>query len=209
MALNRFLVCALALALAPACTDDDDDDVIIVEDPVGDAVAEGTARGEALADQAFDELTGNDYAIVIGKTATILATLNDGEIAQAQFAIQVVNADDVFDLANEILIDHEDANAELDSVVRFYGVPYLESSTADALAADASAALAELRATPPQDIDFVYTDLQVVQHAQALVVLDELYVQVGAGEMGDFILNSRDMVAAHLEDAEDILETFF
>lgn len=208
MAAIRFLVVALAIVMVPAC--DDDDDIIIITDPVGETVDEGFARGEILAAQAAQELTPeSDFNVVIGKTATILATLNDGEIDQASFAVQVVGAPDVFDLANRILIEHEDLNQELDGVVRFYNVPYLPSSTADALAAEATANLGILRATPPADIDFVYTELQVIQHAAALVLLDELAAQVGPGEMRDFISNTAVIVDAHLDQAEAILETFY
>jgi predicted outer membrane protein len=208
MAATRFLIAAMAIALAPACTDDDDG-TVIVDDPVGDAVDEGFARGEDLAGLAQDELTADDYDIVIGKTATVLATLNDGEIDQSLFAVQVINDDDIFEYANEIIIDHEDANAELDAVVRFYGVPYLASATADALASDANAGLSLLRSTPPADMDFQYTELQVIQHAQALVLLDELQIQVGPGEMGTFIDNTRAMVEAHLDHGEVLLDTFY
>src|SRR5690606_4983385 len=135
--------------------------------------------------------------------------LNDGEIDQAAFAVQVVASPDIFDLANRILIEHEDLNVELDDVVRFYNVAFLPSSTADTLAADASANLGILRATPPADIDFVYTELQVIQHAAALVLLDELALQVGPGEMRDFISNTATIVDSHLAEAESILETFY
>lgn len=207
MAATRIVLAALVIALAPACSDDDD--VIIVDDPVADTVDEGFARGDALADVAAAELTGDEFEIVIGKTATILATLNDGEIDQSAFAAQVVVAPDVFDFANRLIIDHEDSNVALDSVVRFYAVPYLPSDTADALAAEFSANLGVLRGTPPEDVDFRFVELQVIQHAAALVVLDELALQVGPGEMGDFIAETSIMIDAHLAEAEDLLATFF
>ncbi len=207
MAATRIVLAALVIALAPACSDDDD--IIIVDDPVGDTLDEGFARGDALADTAAGELTGDDFETVIGKTATILATINDGEIDQSAFAAQIVVAADVFDFANRLIIDHEDANVALDGVVRFYAVPFLPSDTADALAAEFSANLGLLRATPPEDVDFQFVELQVIQHAAALVLLDELALQVGPGEMGDFIAETSIMIDAHLAEAEDLLATFF
>jgi predicted outer membrane protein len=199
------MMAALAVALVPACGGGSS----TVDDPVGDTQDEGFARGNALADHASDELSGDDYNIIIGKTASILAALNDGEIDQASFAVQVVAAGDVFDFANLLIIDHDDANDELDGVVRFYGVPYLPSSAADALAAEANGGMAELRATPPGDVDFKFTELQVINHAEAQVLLDELAVQVGPGAMGDYIANTRDMVDDHLARASDLLATFY
>lgn len=209
MAPTRSLLAVLAIALAPACSTDTSNEVVITDDPVDGTVAEGHARGDDLANHAFDELAGDDYLIQIGKTASILAALNDGEINQSVFAVQVVAESDVFDFANLLIADHEDANIELESVVRFYGVGYIPSSAADALTLEANAGLGELRATPPADVDFRFAELQVIMHAQAQVVLDELYAIVGDGEMGDYILNTQDMIDDHLLQAESLLSTFY
>jgi predicted outer membrane protein len=203
----RTLIAVLAIAITPACGDSNDD--VVVGDPVGDTQDEGFARGAALADHASDELSGDDYLVIIGKTATILATLNDGEIAQSEFAIQVVQEGDVFDLANDLIIDHEAGNDELDAVVRFYGVNYLPSSAADALAGEAGAGLAQLRSTPPEDVDFRFTELQVINHAEAQVLLDELQAQVGDGAMSEYISNTRVMVEDHFDHASAILDTYY
>ncbi len=208
MAATRSLLAVVALALAPACTSDSTG-TVIVDDPVGDTVAEGQATGDNLADDVFGELSGDDYLIVIGKTASILAALNDGEINQASFAIQVVTDPDVFDLADGLITDHDAANFDLDATVRFYGVGYIPSSAADSVTLEANAGLGGLRATPPADIDFAFVDLQVRMHAAAQVMLDELYAVVGPGEMGDFILDTQDMIDAHLAHATDLLATFY
>ncbi len=202
-----FAAFALALALAPACNDDDNG--VFVSDPVGDTLDQGYARGDIIAGQANDELTATDFDVLIGKTATILAALNDGEINQAQFALDTVARDDVFDLANTILADHQAANAALDEVVRSYGVPFLDSTTADALTGDFGAGLADLRAAAPSDVDFVYVDLQVINHAEAQTLLDELAAQVGPGAMGDYIANTHDVIDEHLALSTDLLQTFF
>jgi predicted outer membrane protein len=207
MAATRSIIALLAIAIAPACSDNNDD--VVVGDPVGDTQDEGFARGNAIADHANDELTGDDYLIVVGKTATILAALNDGEIEQANFAAQVVDDEDIFAFANDLIVDHEDANAELDGVVRFYGVNYIPSSAADALAGEALAGLAQLRGTPPGEVDFRFVELQVINHAEAQVLLDELEAQVGAGAMGDYIADTRVMVEDHFDEASALLETFY
>lgn len=205
MATTRYLIAALAsLAACGGGTSS-----TVVDDPVGDTADEGYARGNALADHASDELSGDDYAIVIGKTASILAVLNDGEIDQSAFAAEVAADADVIDFASNLIIDHDDANAELDAVVRFYGIPYLPSSAADALAAEGNAGLARLRATPPGDVDFTFVEMQVINHAEAQVLLDELGAQVGPGAMGDYIANTHDMIDVHLDESMDLLDTFY
>jgi predicted outer membrane protein len=208
MVATRYLVLATALALAPACGSDSST-TVIVDDPVGDTVAEGQAMGDDLADNAYGELNGDDYQIVIGKTGSILAALNDGEINQADFAIDFLVDDDVFQFANVLIADHDDANIDLDFVVRSYGIGYIPSNTADTLALEANAGIGELRAAAPGDLDFVFVDLQVRMHAAAQVMLDELYAQVGPGEMGDFILDTQDMIDAHLAESTDLLSTYY
>src|SRR5262245_30725438 len=202
--MTRFPIAAAVLALVPGCNDD-----TIVDDPVGETQDQGFARGTVLADQAAAELGGDDLAIVIGKTASILAVLNDGQIDQASFAVQVVGAGDIFDFANALIIDHDDANGALDAVVRFYGVPFVPSVAAESLAAQYGAGLGSLRTTPQHDIDFRFIELQVINHAEAEVLLDELFLQVGPGAMGDYILNTRDLEALHLDEASALLATFF
>src|SRR5678816_528302 len=59
---------------ALAACGDDNNNVTFVDD----TVAEGHARGNAFAAQTSTELTGTDYQVVIGKSASILAALNDG-----------------------------------------------------------------------------------------------------------------------------------
>lgn len=205
---TRSLIALVALAVVPACGGSDSSGtVVIVDDPVGDTVADGHARGVALADLTFDELVGNDYLVQIGMTGSILASLHDGEIAVSDFAAQVVLGDDTFDFANELIIDHEDANFELDGVMRFYGVGFFPAETADELAAQASFNIGVLRGSPEPDFDFVET--QVIDHASAQVLLDELYAIVGAGAMGDYILATMDMIDAHLAHGEALLETYY
>jgi hypothetical protein len=209
MVATRYLLAVAALALAPACSDDSSG-TVIVDDPVGDTVADGHVTGDGLADDAYGELNGDEYEIVIGKTASILAALNDGAINQADFAIDLIVDDDVFQYANDELADHDDANIDLDSVVRFYGIGYLPSSAADSVALETNAGIGELRAAASAgDIDFAYVDVQVRIHAAAQVMLDELYTQVGPGEMGDFILDTQDMIDAHLAVSTDLLSTFY
>ena len=204
---TRSLITILALALAPACASEGSGTVIVEGDPVDDTVAEGEARGSVLADLTFDELAGNDYLAQIGMSGAILASLNDSEIVVADFAVQIVVDDDVFDFANAMIIEHDDANADLDGVVRFYGVPYLPNATADAIASDASAEIGAIRGS--SDPDFTYIEGQVIMHASALVVLDELYAIVGDGEMGDYILFQANETDAHLADAESMLATWY
>jgi len=206
MATTRLPLVAFVLALVPACNDDND---VVVTEPVAATTDEGFARGDNLAATANAELSSDDAPAVIGRTATILAALNTGEILQAQFAEQVVSAPDVLAYANQMIVEHSAAATGLSAVVRIYGVPFLPSTTAGMLTVEAMQGLNTLRTTPPGEVDFQYIQLQVIMHAGALVLLDELSAQVGPGIMGDFIADTRATVDMHLAEAQDILATFF
>jgi predicted outer membrane protein len=198
---------ALGLGLA-ACTSDDST-TVVTGDPVGDAVDDGHAHGVELANQIAAEFSIDDQPTVIAQTGAMLRALNDGEIETSAFAVQVLIEDDIFRFANDMIATHEDANIELDQVMRIYGVGFVPTQAEANLRADAAAEVQELRLTAPQDIDFAYTELQVRMHASAQVVLDQLDAMVEAGPMIDYIANARAMVDDHLGQAEALLASFF
>lgn len=198
-----------ALAVGLAACGSGSTTTVVTDDPVGDAVADGHALGVALANQIAVEFAIDDQPTIIAQTGSMLRALNDGEIETSAFAIQVLLEDDVFRYANAMIATHEDANIELDQVMRIYGVPYLGTQVEADLRSDVGFEIQALRATPPPDIDFAYTELQVRMHASAQVVLDQLDSMVEAGPMIDYIANSRAMVADHLGQAEAMLATFF
>lgn len=197
---------ALALGLA-ACGSDST--TVVTGDPVGDAVDEGEAQGVQLANQIAAEFAINDQPTVIEQTGSMIRAINDGEIETSAFAVQVLQEDDMFQFANDMIVVHEDANFDLDGVMRIYGVGYLPTQAEANLRGMIGAELQALRATPPQDIDFAYTELQVRMHASALVVLDQLDSMIEAGPMIDYIANARAMTSDHLAEAEGLLGSFF
>lgn len=202
---TRICIAALALAFA-ACDDSSDPDVI--DDPVGDAVDDGYALGEQLAADIAAEFA-LDQPTIIAQTGSMLRALNEGEINQALFAAPLLQEDDVFEYANVMIDQHQTANVRLDDVMRFYNVGYQPTQAEANLRAEAAAGIQALRAAPLEDIDFVYIDLQVRMHASAQVVLDQLASMVEPGPMDEYIANLRTLVDGHLEEAEDILDSFF
>lgn len=204
---TRF-VTALALALGLAACGSDST-TVVTGDPVGDAFEEGQAQGVQLANQIAAEFAIDDQPTIIAQSGSMIRAINDGEIETSVFAVQVVQEDDVFRFANDMIAVHEDANIELDQVIRIYGVGYLPTQAEANLRGMVAAELQALRATPPQDVDFAYTEMQVRMHASALVVLDQLDSVVEAGPMIDYIANARAMTSDHLAQAEGLLDSFF
>lgn len=208
MATTRIMIAALVACVAAACSDDDDDDVIVV-DPVQQATDDGFARGTVLANTAFAEIAGQDYETVIGQTASIVAALNDGVIEQADFALQVAVANDIAALANVLASEHAIQNANLEGVVDIFGVPFAPSQTEADVAIDYALGLDDLHATPANDVELAYVDLQVRDHAANLVLLDQLRDMVRDDDMGLFLDDVRTMEDNHLAQAQGLLATFF
>jgi hypothetical protein len=205
MAVTRTLAGIVTVSLAASACNDSD----TLDQPVIDTRDAGTERGVELATNASSELTGDSAGLVIGKTASILFVLNDNFAKEAFFTVDVLDDGEFEDYGAEIFDDHTAGNQALDLVVRGYGASYQPSTTADALAAEGQAGLAELRATPPQNVAFMFTHLMVEQHASALVLLDELAVQVGPGAMGDYIAATKLEELSHLAEGEDLLDDFY
>ncbi|NVB77430.1 MAG: DUF4142 domain-containing protein [Kofleriaceae bacterium] len=209
MTTARILIAALVACVAPACSDDDDEGVIVV-DPVQDATEDGFARGTALADSAFAEISGNDYATIIGQTASIIVAMNDGVIEQADFALQVAVSVDVAAFANVLASEHEFQNANVDAIIEVSGVPFVPSQTVADVATDYALGLDDLHASPSSDFDFVYVDLQVRNHAANLVLIDQLLEMVNDDDaMGQLLEGMRGLEDEHLAQAQTLLASFF
>jgi hypothetical protein len=205
MAVTRIFVAAVALATAAAACNDND----FIDQAVLDTRDEGIARGDALAANASVELTGASAGSVIGMSASILFVINDRDIQESMFTGLILDGGDFDDYAAEIFDDHVAANDALAEVVRGLGASFLPSTTADQIAADANAAMSGLRATPPQNLSFEFIHLMVLQHAETLVILDELAAQVGPGALGDYIADTQVLEEAHLSEGENLLDDFY
>lgn len=179
---------------------------VVTGDPVDDAEAQGDLRGQELAAQISLELTG-DQRRILAQTGSLLAALNAGEIEQGATALGLVQRPDIFLFANDLIARHEEAAADLDSVMRVYGLAFVPSQAEANLAADAAAGVALLRATSPDRVDFAFVELQVRMHAAALLVLDQLNVMIESGPMIDYIANMHVMVDDHLAHAKLLLAT--
>lgn len=207
MRADRCELALIALVCAAACAEDHDPMVDI--DPVAEIMDEGVVRGASLASLINDELADASLDETIGVSATVLAAINDSRIQEAVFASNVVFGEETFELAEEITIDHQDANARLAQVVSAYGVPLLPSATVNVVSAQSSADLSTLRATAPNTVDFTYVQGQVVLHTETIVLLEQLALMVGPGAMASYISDTRIVMETNLATAIDLLYDFY
>src|SRR4051812_47412900 len=90
--MSRMAIILVALA---ACSDNDTD-----IDPVPPQVDQGNAQGADLAALATSDMTPDNPTTAQGKVADIIMTINNGEVMEAQFALQSSSSPDVTDFAN-------------------------------------------------------------------------------------------------------------
>lgn len=198
---NHLLLC-LALGCGLAACDDSDDTTTEASDA---AIAEGNTRGEALTSVANTDLGGatDDQAIAV--SADVVARINVAEIAAASFVLTRTSDDDVRDLASQIQADHEDNNERLQGLIGDRGLVATDSTTGDALQAEADTGMADLMAAGSADLDRVYVKMQVSMHQEAFVVVGVLENHVQDADMQDYLLDTRAAIADHRDHASDVL----
>ena len=191
------LVCSVA-----ACSDN----ATIVGGAAADAESAGNDKGQDIANQIDAEFAENNEPTLVAQTGSIMRTLNDGEIMQAEFALQTLSRAETENFASDLIAMHTQANADLDSVMRTYNVPFSATQAEAMLLASANDGLARLQATPPAQIDMVFLEVQIEMHSAAKVMLDQLENENDTDPMDTFLNDSHDMVDDHLDRAVQIFD---
>jgi predicted outer membrane protein len=220
---NRIgLVASLLLAsVAMGCDDGDDadDNNDDSSDPdVQSARDAGDARGRELATQAMTEIGGDNSQVTMQKSASIIHTINDGEIMQASAVLELSNDADVQAFARMIIRDHGGSNERLEAMLQGGQLPVQDNPISAALRTEAVATTAELGEMPPGELPRAYLKMQVQMHQEAFVLVSAL-VDIadngnpsGGGTGSDdtstfaqFMRETQDMIAGHRDEAADRL----
>ena len=191
------LVCSVA-----ACSDN----AKIVGGGAADAESAGNDKGQDVANQIDDEFAEDNDPVLVSQTGSIMRTLNDGEIMQANFALQTLSRTETENFAADLVAMHTQANADLNNVMRTYNVPFSATQAEAMLLAQANDGLARLQATPPAQIDMVFLEVQIEMHSAAKVMLDQLESENDTDPMDTFLSNSHDLVDDHLDRAIQIFD---
>lgn len=189
----------LLLALAVTACGDDDNGII-----TADAVAEGEARGEdhlvQIEIELGDELDAN---VVMAKTGGILMTIDEIEIAQAEFVLDVAFDPDVISYAQRMIAEHTAHLAAVDDLLVSFELVPLESTVSAALRSENASSLDRLNRV--EDVDFEYMRLQVVFHNEAFVIVDSLQDLAPNDVFDLFLTNTLDLLEDHRSRAESLL----
>jgi len=130
---------------------------------------------------------------VIGESASILITIDDGEIRQAQQAPAVA-------LAPRMLDDHTTHRALTLEVLASYQAAKRPNVVSAQLERETTQALADLGAAA--DPAYEYLRLQVVMQYEALVIVDALRDHAPGPNFDAFLADTRTTIDAHRVMAE-------
>ncbi len=149
----------------------------------------------------------NDLDLVTAATTTPLTdaqiagvtqAANSSEVEQSRIAQAKAKNSDVKDFADMMVLHHQAAQDEQASI----GIETAHSTLSDKLAAQADAALTQLKRAAG-DFDRVYIDSQVEAHRGLLSIINsQLLPNVKDAKLKAYIDNIKVKVAMHLEKAE-------
>lgn len=203
LSIQIYLAVALLASALIGCSDNND----TTDQDITAANNLGTSMGTDLATQAQAELAGNSALVAIAKIGSIIHTINDGEIMEAQLVLTLTQNTSALDFANKMIADHSANNATLDAMLAAMQITPLDNSVSQRLRAETAADISELQSTAEADVPRVYFQIQIAQHQEAFV-LTGTFVNVSTGTSFDqYIVDTRAMLAAHRDEAEQRFRT--
>ncbi len=181
----------LTLAMG-ACGDDDNEDVDIIID-------EGQANGFALAAMADTELGPQTVAISEAMAGHILITVDQGEIQQADVALDRLDESETIRYANHMIEDHQPHIDLVLSVLDQDRLDPIDNEVSAMLRANAEAGVRDIQASG--DPDVTYMQWQIRMHEAASIVTERLLEHVEDPEMDALLLQTLDIIDGHRQEA--------
>jgi hypothetical protein len=169
-------------------------------------IVNGQAHGADLSNQFVSETSGNDAATLNGKIAGVVQSINQGEIAEAQFVMSITNLGPITDYTNLEVSDHVAAQQTATMVVRDIGTGFIASATSTSIDSQIATEIASLRASA--DPNFEYLEDSVMDHESFRVLVEQMLNMTTNAELQSF-LNSFDLLMiAHRDRASFLLISF-
>lgn len=192
---------AVAFIVLAGCASTDP----VTEARVDELQREGEARGAELGSRlALDEPRPKVFGVVTGMIAAITRAVNDGEIVQAELALNRADDPDVVDLAALVLEHHTAANLAQDAILATLEVEPIENPVSATLRAQNAIAYATLAAVPQSAFDRAYLDTQIVVHAEASALLRAALPFEPSAAFRGYLVALLDAVEIHLAVAIDL-----
>jgi predicted outer membrane protein len=183
------------------------------DDRDGNAAADaanerGVALGMELAELATAELANQPRFVVWGRVGAILLALDEGEILQAELALERGLEPAGLEYALRMRSEHTAHAAEVRALLAACHACPLDNPVAAALREAAARGIDDLRAARAELVGFDYMGLQVMMHAAGEVLLERLIELAPDQRLEDFLRTTRDHVAEHREASDTILRAW-
>jgi predicted outer membrane protein len=169
------------------------------------AIDVGNTRGRGLVALARAELLVSSSSDWLAKTFAIVAAMNAGEIAQAEFILSVSANAAVRGLASEIKADHQGNELMLEALMQAHGAAPLDNGVTRAVQAEADADITQLMADAPAVRDIDYVEMQITMHQEAILLLDDMRDYPDPPDIHAFLASTLSAVETHLAHAEAVL----
>jgi putative membrane protein len=169
-------------------------------------------NGASPAASAGDEATpaetstqGKAVAPTDGQIVQILATVDSGEIEQAQLATSRAASPQVRQFASEMIDQHTQAKQQGAQLAAQANLSLAGSKQSDELHAKGAQTKQDLMNSEPAAFDDAYMKAQVNQHQEVLDLIDNKLVPAASNpDLRTHLTAARSMVHHHLMEAQQI-----
>jgi putative membrane protein len=193
--MTKLLVAALSSFLVFGCSDDDSD---ATDTDVQAAMDDGDAHGNALAPQTTDDLA---------EQASVIHTINDGEILQAMTVLDQTDDSEAVDFANMMIEMHTQSNAMIEAMMDDQQIEPADNAVSQTLRQEAAAGVAQLESDSDDDVARLYLHMQVMMHEEAYVIVSALQDNdTGDTDWSTLVDDTLDTIQTHREDAINRLQ---
>lgn len=164
----------------------------------------GASQGSE-ATPAEPSESGRNAALTDGEIVQILATVDNGEIAQAQVALTKTSTPQVRDFANMMISQHTTSKQRASDLATQTKIVPSPSAQANQLQTKGAKMLETLNAADPSDFDKMYIQSQIDQHKEVLEMLnDKLIPAAKDPTLKQQLTETQNMVQHHIDQAEKI-----
>lgn len=135
----------------------------------------------------------------------LINKVNDVEVSIGKVAVDKGQDDSVKKFAAKMVAEHTASNVKITALEAKTKLSRAESDVSKTLEKNANTAIESLKNAKSSDFDKAYMDNQVTMHQQVLNTLDQnLIPSVQNTDLKSFLQSTRDQIASHLKEAQDI-----
>lgn len=212
---QRFLVVAALMALGTGCakqgsTRAEPVPSSDVESPRTGAPDDmGMPPNESNPPPSTGGSTSQIGGMTDGQAAQVLQTIHRTEIDSARDAMQRSSNPDVQAYAQQMIVDHEGANAQVDALNRTASLSPEASDLSRQLDEQSNSLKSAMGDLEQSAFDQAYLSSEVQMHAQTLQILDQVLMPKAMNaELRSVLEGLRPTVSRHLEQAQALYQQF-